>query len=83
MRKPTAEITWPIKANGSFGRKVESYSYVVVLCQQDGPEVKAARMDYYRTGRDAVIAAERDNPGWNIKFVHKLYDDDFIKGGGI
>lgn len=80
MIKPTTEITWPVKANGCFGRKMECYSYAVLLCQKDGPEVKAVRMDYYRNGFDARKAAASENPGWNIKAIHKLYDDDF-KGG--
>ena len=80
MIKPTTEITYRVKANGNFGRKMEGHSYVAVLCQQDGEEVKAARMDYYVNQFDARKAAIEMYPGYNVKFMHRLYDEDFEGG---
>lgn len=55
-------------------RHFKLYSYVALLTEKDGSEVKAIRYDGYQRATDVM----NDVPdGWNIKAVHKLYEEDF------
>ena len=55
-------------------RTIKLYSYAVLLTEKGGSEVKAMRFDGYERKTDVY----KDIPdGWNLKSIHKLYDEDF------
>ena len=56
-------------------KTVKTFSYVVLLCEKGGSEVKAVRLDGYTSKYD--IKASEMFPDWNIKGIWKLYDEDF------
>ena len=53
--------------------------YVVVLCQQGSREVMSRIYYGYCNKVDVMNACRKEFPGWNIKGVWKLYDEDFAK----
>ena len=68
MKRPTTTI----ETDGR--RHIKLYSYVALLTEKDGSEVKAIRFDGYQRATDVM----NDCPdGWNIKGVYKLCDEDF------
>lgn len=68
MRRPTVSIE-------TDGRKtIKLYSYVALLTEKDGSEVKAVRFDGYERKTDVMNDCPDD---WNIKGIYKLYDEDF------
>ena len=77
MTKPTVIIDHEIKADGTFGRTIKKFSYVVTLCEIGDDDVAAIRMDYFRNKTDVYKEVEKRFPGWIIKAVNKLYDEDF------
>lgn len=81
MRKPTKISEWS-KDNGCLGRTVKLYSYIVVLCEKEGCEVKAVRYDWYERKQDVMTKATEDYPRWNLKGVYRLYEQDFDSKGG-
>ncbi len=77
MRRPCETIEVVQKENGTY-RSVKHYSYVALLTEVDGDQVKAVRYDGYTSKEDGLIPEiEREYPGWNIKGIWKLYDNDF------
>ena len=77
MTKPTVIIDHEIKADGMFGRTIKKFSYVVTLCEIGDDDVAAIRMDYFRNKTDVYKEVKKRFPGWKIKAVNKLYDEDF------
>ena len=78
MRKECIQFRVIQKDNG--GTKTEkTYSYVALLCEKNGSEVKAVRLDGYASKYDKDMRQDIDRnfPGWNIKGIWKLYDSDF------
>lgn len=79
-RIPTQVPETYVKDNGTMGTRVYQ-DYAVLLTEKDGSEVTAFR---YRTlakkGQsefaDGIKAAY---PGYNVKGVWRLYEDDFRK----
>lgn len=57
------------------GRRTKKlYSYAVLLTEKGGSEVKAIRFDGYERKTDVY---DEIPDGWNMKSIHKLYDEDF------
>ena len=77
MTKPTESLTREVKPNGLFGKTIRKYSYVVTLCEIDGDDVAAVRMDYFQNKTDVHDAVRKKFKGWKIKTINKLYDEDF------
>ena len=68
MKKPTMTLD-------TDGRRMKKlYSYVALLTEKDGSEVKALRFDGYERKTDVM---DEIPEGWNLKAIHKLYDEDF------
>ena len=63
MRKPTMTLD----ADGRRTKKL--YSYVVLLTEKDGSEVKAMRFDGYERKTDVMHEIP---DGWNLKAIQKL-----------
>lgn len=68
-----------IEKNG-FHRRIRTFSYVVVLTEIDGSNVKAVRLDNQMGIDEARKTAVSDNPGWRFKGIFTLSDKDFEKG---
>ena len=81
MKKPTEIITREFKLNRCGGRAVKKYSYVFTLCEKGGHTVQAIRAEHYVNRDDARKEVVRQFPGWNIKSISRLYDDDFSEEG--
>ena len=67
-----------IVRTGKSTKTIKTYSYVALLCEKDGSEVKAIRYDGYTSKydlRDSII--ENEHLGWKCKGVWRLYDSDF------
>lgn len=77
MKKPTESWMREVKANGCMGRTIKRYSYVVTMCKKGEAEVMAVRMDYFQNKLDAHKAIEEQYPGWKVKTISKLYEEDF------
>ena len=77
MRRPTEQISREMKENGCFGRSIKKCSYVVTMCKRGGDDVVAVRMEYFQNKLDAVKEVEKKYPGWKIKTINKLYEEDF------
>ena len=60
---------------GTSGKTTKTFSYVVLLSEKGGSEVKAVRLDGYSSKYD--IKAQEMFPDWNVKGIWKLYDEDF------
>ena len=77
MRRPCETIETIQKENGNF-KSVKHYSYVALLTEIEGDQVQAVRYDGYASKYDGLYdEIKADYPGWNIKGIWKLYDDDF------
>lgn len=70
---------WVDTKNG-FHRKIRTWSFVVVLTEIGGSNVKAVRLDDQISMDEARKTAETDNPGWRFKGIFTLSDRDFEKG---
>ena len=77
MTKPTESLTREVKPNGLFGKTIRKHSYVVTLCEIDGDDVAAVRMDYFQNKEDVHKAVKEKFKGWKVKTINKLYDEDF------
>lgn len=69
-----------IKQNGNTGRRV-LHSYVALLTEKDGSEVKAVRFDEMNLTKGPELSSyiEEQYPDWNIKGIWRLYEDDFME----
>lgn len=77
MRRPCEVHEREIKPNGLIGKMIKKYSYTAVLCEIEGDRVMAVRLDGCERKTDIHKAIDKEYPGWKVKAVHKLYDDDF------
>lgn len=82
-RKPVETHETYFKENGCMAHRVY-HSYVVLLTEKDGSEVKAVRI--HTTEKKGTTAfselfhdAFPDWENWNIKGSWRLYEDDFRK----
>lgn len=71
------------KDNGCMARRVY-HSYVILLTEKNGSEVKAVRIHTDKEkGNDDFYAELREEfpelDKWNVKGVWRLYEDDFRK----
>lgn len=64
------------KPNGLL-KQIRIHSYVAMLTEKDGHEVKAVRYDGYETKKAVSKLAKEEYPDWNVKGVWRLYDEDF------
>ena len=76
--KPTVG-TKLVERNG-YHRRIVTRSYVIVLTEVGGSNVKAVRLDNQASWGEAKRTAEIDNPGWRFKGMFPLTDRDFKKG---
>ena len=76
--RPCAQLTTLAKPNGNL-ITVKTYSYVALLTEKGGSEVKAVRLDGYPSKNDRNLWEDikGNYPGWKIKGIWKLYDEDF------
>ena len=77
MKNPVESWTHELKPNGLQGKSIRKYSYVVTLCEKDGHNVQAVRIEFYLNKIDVHKAVEKQYPDWNIKTINRLYDEDF------
>ena len=80
-RRPVQTEDISINEKGRTVKQVWS-SYVVLLTEKDGSEVKAVRFETIeKKGTDAFAEAFHDVfpewEDWNVKGSWRLYDDDF------
>ena len=76
-RIPVQKTQSFVKENGTIATR-ELNSYVAVLTEKDGSEVKAVRICTANKKGNALNDEIKENyPDWNIKYVAKLYDSDF------
>ena len=75
MTKPTVSIE-----RNAEGKLVKLNSYVVTLCEIDGDDVAAVRMDYFQNKEEVHKAVREKFKGWKVKAINKLYDEDFVEG---
>ena len=77
--RPTEQTGISYSARGK-AQRAKIYSFVATLCEIGGDEVKAIRYDGCKTWVDAFAQAVDDMPGWKVKSVERLFDDDFEEG---
>ena len=77
MKRPTEQFYRELKDNGLYGRTIKLNSYVVTLCQKGGDQVKAVRMEYFQNKTDVYKALAEQYPGWRMKAINRLYEEDF------
>lgn len=77
MKKPVETWTHEQQGIGCKYKSVRRYSYVVTLCEKDGHQVQAVRIEFYLNKIDVHKAVEKQYPDWNIKTINRLYDEDF------
>lgn len=54
--------------------------YAVVLCRKGGTEVKAIRANGFGSKEDVYLSCIEQCPEWNVKWIHRLYPEDFKEG---
>lgn len=74
MTKPTVSIE-----RNAEGKLVKLNSYVVTLCEIDGDDVAAVRMDYFQNKEEVHKVVKEKFKGWKVKTINKLYDEDFVE----
>ena len=74
MTKPTVSIE-----RNAEGKLVKLNSYVVTLCEIDGDDVAAVRMDYFQNKEEVHKVVKEKFKGWKVKTINKLYDEDFAE----
>ena len=65
-----------IEKNG-FHRRIRTWSYVIVMTEIGGSNVKAVRLDDQVSMDEARKTAEQDNPNWRFKGLFTLSERDF------
>lgn len=80
IKEPVESSETYVKDNGCLGTRV-LHSYVVVLTEKDGANVKAIRIHtQHKKGQSEMMdQIEMGYPEWNIKSITRLYEDDFRK----
>lgn len=79
-RIPT-EINQTYSADNGTRKSRVLHSYVALLTEKDGSEVKAVRLDEMEIKKGNALNdyIRKHYPDWNIKGTWRLYDDDFMK----
>lgn len=54
--------------------------YVAVLCRIGSKDEVMAVVDTGRNKEDIAKQIEKEYPGWKVKLINKLYDEDFEEG---
>jgi hypothetical protein len=83
IKEPVEKHETFVKDNGCIGTRVY-HSYVVLLTEKDGSEVKAVRFSTTeKKGNDSFAEAFHEEfpewEDWNVKGTWRLYEDDFRK----
>lgn len=80
IKEPVESSETYVKDNGCLGTRV-LHSYVVVLTEKDGANVKAIRIHtQHKKGQEEMTKQIKLGfPDWNIKSITRLYEDDFRK----
>lgn len=80
IKEPVESSETYVRDNGCLGTRV-LHSYVVVLTEKDGANVKAIRIHtQHKKGQEEMTRQiELGFPDWNIKSITRLYEDDFRK----
>ena len=76
MKKPTETCNTIILKNGRK-KTVHLNSYAVLLCRKGDQDVKGIRCEYFQNKTDVYKAVANEWPGWNIKGIWRLCDEDF------
>lgn len=76
MRRPTTGSRTITLPNGCH-KKVDLYTFAVILTEINGDRVKAVRVDEQSSEVTAAKKALLESPGWKLKAVCKLTDGDF------
>lgn len=79
MKKPTTGSKTITLPNG-FHRKIQLFSFGILLTEIGGCQVKAVRVDNQPSRVAAMKIALENNPGWRFKALADLTDRDFDEG---
>lgn len=60
-------------------KTIRTNSYVALLCRRNGSSVMAVRYDGYTSKYDLPKVIKGEWPGWKLKGVYKLYEEDFLE----
>ena len=60
-----------------MAKKATLNNYVAVICLKGGGATGAVMFEGYQNKQDVMNECRQKYPKWNIKAVHKLYDEDF------
>ena len=69
-----------LDTKAGFHRKIRTWSFVIVLTEIGGSNVKAIRLDDQMSMDTARKTALQDNPGWRFKGMFVLSERDFERG---
>ena len=69
-----------LDTKAGFHRKIRTWSFVIVLTEIGGSNVKAIRLDDQLSMDTARKTAVQDNPGWRFKGMFALSERDFERG---
>ena len=69
-----------LDTKAGFHRKIRTWSFVIVLTEIGGSNVKAIRLDDQLSMDTARKTAVQDNPGWRFKGMFTLSERDFERG---
>lgn len=77
VKIPTAMEHKVVNEQTGKERTVTLYSYVVLMTERDGSEVACLRVDNESSKLGLQKFIERAWPGWRIKAIYRLYEEDF------
>lgn len=78
MKRPTDQHIDITNANTGRKKTVVLHSYVAILCEKDGENVTAVRVDGQSNKEDVIrYLGLTYTESWNIKGIYRLYDEDF------
>lgn len=66
-----------ITTDKGYLKQIPLHSYIAVLTEIDGHEVKAVRYDGYETREAVHNDVISEWPDWKIKGIWRLHDTDF------
>ena len=75
MKTPIMRIKEEPKKRGKGTKKTELYSYVVTYIREG--EEMAIRFDGYPSRNDKAFQIGIERPGWRVKSIRKLYEEDY------
>ena len=73
--RPIFSYETDCNGNNVTNRKV--YSYAALICRKGGSDVSAVRCSGFVGKLDVLEAVKQEHPGWNVKGIYKLYEEDF------